>query len=529
MELQPVPNWGTIPRMLRDQAANHPGADVVHTAEVTLTLAELRAQAGEVARGLIALGLETGDRVAIWAPNTPSWVVTAYGLWDAGGCVAPVSTRFKGIEAGELLGKVGAKVLFVAEGFMGTSYLDLLGEAWGAPSGDLPFSGLPDLTHVISYGPSDRPGVLGWDDFLLGGTAVSPATASARALSVTGDDLAEIMATSGTTGTPKGVMLHHSQLLRGYWDWAEVVTLGEHDRYPIIAPFSHGFGINAGLIACVLKRATMMPIALFLPDRLLDLIERERVSILAGAPTMFFKILDELAGRDVSSLRVLICGAAAVPAELIHQLNDRLGLERMINAYGLMEGTVVSMTRSGDPVSVIAGSTGRAVPGVSVRVVDDEGKDVPIGERGEILVGGYGVMRGYWKDPEKTAETVTADGWLLTGDIGTLDADGNLSLVDRKKEMFIVNGFNAYPAEIEALLLRCELVAQAAVIGVPDPKTGEACHAFVVPAQGADPDAIIAWAKGNMSNYKVPRTVTLMDALPLNPNGKIDKPLLRTL
>ena len=525
MELQEVPDWASIPRMLRDQAATYGGDTVVHGpnlsgATETLTLGRLRERAAEVARGLIALGVEKGDRIAIWAPNTPEWVVTCYGLWDAGGVIAPISTRFKGLEAVELLQKVEAKVLFVADGFMDVPYLDLL----EAARGDL----LPQLSHVISYAP-DRDGAMSWADFVAAGASVPEAEAEERALSVTGDDLGEIMATSGTTGTPKGVMLHQSQLLRGYWDWAELVTLNERDRYPIIAPFSHGFGINAGLLACVLKRAVMMPIPVFAPDRLLDLIAQERVSVLAGAPAMFFKLLEELGGRDVSSLRVLICGAAAVPAELIHQLQRALGLERMINAYGLMEGTVVSMTRPEDPVEVIATSTGRAVPGVTVRVVDDAGKDLPPGERGEILVGGYGVMRGYWKDPEKTAEAVDSDGWLHTGDIGTLDAAGNLAIVDRKKEMFIVNGFNVYPAEIESFLLRHPAIAQAAVIGVPDSAAGEVGWAYVVPKPGTafEPAEIISWARDTMSNYKVPRRVTIVEALPLNPNGKVDKPLLR--
>jgi acyl-CoA synthetase (AMP-forming)/AMP-acid ligase II len=526
MELTAVPAWGTIPRMLRAQAAEHPGDVVVAGVDGTrLTLAELSARAAEVARGLMALGVRPGDRVAVWAPNTPEWVVTAYGLWDAGAVITPVSTRFKGLEATEYLRKVEASVLFVAEGFMDTPYLDLLAEAAGPG-----YESLPGLRHIVTYGPApDRPRVMSVADLVAAGSAIPESAAENRALSITGDDLGEIMATSGTTGTPKGVMLHQSQLLRGYWDWSEIVTLGPGDHYPIIAPFSHGFGINAGLLACVLRRATMMPIPIFQPDQLLDLIEHERISILAGAPAMFFKLLDGVDGHDLGSLRVLICGAAAVPADLIHRLHDRLGIERMINAYGLMEGTVVSMTRAGDPVSVIAASTGRAVPGVSVRVVDDDGKDLPTGERGEILVGGYGVMRGYWRDPDKTAETVDADGWLHTGDIGTLDEAGNLAIVDRKKEMFIVSGFNAYPAEIEAFLLQCPYVAQAAVIGVPDPAQGEVGWAFVVPRPGSEAteEAVTTWARANMSNYKVPRRVIFLDALPLNPNGKIDKPALR--
>jgi acyl-CoA synthetase (AMP-forming)/AMP-acid ligase II len=542
METQPVPGWGTIPRMLRDQAARWPEVPIVFGRGLDpgqpttgLTLGGLRIYADRVARGLLALGVEPGDRVAIWAPNTPEWVVTAYGLWDAGAIVAPLSTRFKGLEAVEFLRKVGATVLFAAEGFLDTSYLGMLADAGGSPAGGHPFGDLPELEHVISYRPAaergvmPREGVLSWEDFLAGGTAVPTATAEERALAVDPDDLAEIMATSGTTGTPKGVMLHHAQLLRGYWDWAEIVTLGEGDRYPIIAPFSHGFGINAGLLACVLRRATMMPVAVFKPDELMTMIERDGVSILAGPPTLFFRILDELADHDLSSLRVAICGAAAVPPELIRRLLDGAGLERMINAYGLMEGTVVSMTRAEDPVEVVATSTGRAVPGVSIQVVDDDGKDLPPGERGEILVGGYGVMRGYWGDPEKAAEAVDAQGRLRTGDIGTLDEHGNLAIVDRKKEMFIVGGFNAYPAEIEALLLRHPDLTQAAVVGVPDPTLGEVGWAFVVPRPGVDvePDAIITWARDNMSNYKVPRTVVVVDGLPVNVNGKVDKQSLR--
>ncbi|GAA4075666.1 AMP-binding protein [Actinomadura miaoliensis] len=531
MQLEPVPAWGTIPRMLRDQAARHGDVEVVRAGDVSLTLSELAERARAVARGLIALGVSPGDRVAVWAPNTPDWVVAAYGIWDAGAIIAPLSTRFRGIEAGEMLRKVGARVLLVAEGFMDVSQLGMLAGVAGEPADGRPYRDLPDLAHVVVLPPAGapaRPGVAAWREFLADGSSVPVEAAEERAAAVGPDDLAEIMATSGTTGAPKGVMLHHEQLLRGYWDWAEIVTLREGDRYPVIAPFSHGFGINAGLLACVLRRATMMPIAVFRPDELMDLIERNRVSVLAGAPPMFFKILDELPGRDVSSLRVAICGAAAVPPELIRRLVDRVGLERMINAYGLMEGTVVSMTRPEDPVEVIAGSTGRPVPGVSVRIVDDDGKDLPPGERGEILVGGYGVMRGYWDDPARTAEAVDADGWLHTGDIGTLDEAGNVAIVDRKKEMFIVSGFNAYPAEIEGLLLRCPLVAQAAVIGVPDERQGEVGWAYVVPPPGTSPDPaeIIAWARANMSNYKVPRRVVLLDALPVNPNGKIDKPAL---
>ncbi|MGW4961244.1 AMP-binding protein [Nonomuraea sp. NPDC004186] len=500
-----MPDWGTLPRMLRDQADNHPGAVVVSEGGTRTTLSELRASAAEIARGLIALGVGPGDRVAMWGVNSAFWVRHAFGIWDAGAVIVPLSSRFKGIEAAQLIEKTGAKVLITGAGPSAASLADLLP----------PLSGL------------HRP-----DDLRALGTRVSAREAEGRALAVRPDDLCEIMSTSGTTGVPKGVMIDHAQVLRGYWDWSEIVTLDERDRYPIVAPFSHGFGLNAGLIACVLRRATMMPIPVFTPDAVMSLISSERITVLAGPPTLFHRILDELdrGSWDVSSLRVAICGAAAVPARLITRLVERVGLERMINAYGLMEGTVVSMTRAGDPIDVIANTTGRTVPGIEVRIVDDDGKEVAAGERGEILQRGYGVMRGYWGEPARTAEVVDGDGWLHTGDVGVLDPAGNLAIVDRKKELYIVNGFNVSPAEVESLLLREGSLAQAAVVGVPDPARGEAGVAYVVPRPGAavDPEGLIGWARDNMSNYKVPRRVVVVDSLPVNVNGKVDKPTLRT-
>ncbi|TDD22892.1 AMP-dependent synthetase [Nonomuraea diastatica] len=514
--------------MLRDQAEQHPGVTVVAEGGACVTLSGLRAAASGIARGLIALGVGPGDRVAMWGVNSAYWVAHAFGIWDAGAVIVPLSSRYKGIEAAQLIEKTGAKVLIT-----------------GAGPADAPLAGLlPPLPGLRVVGPEMGPAIgpaigpeigaeMGPEAAGLRslGAEVSGREAEDRALAVRPDDLCEIMSTSGTTGAPKGVMLDHAQILRGYWDWSEIVTLGEHDRYPVIAPFSHGFGLNAGLIACVLRRATMVPVPVFTPDALMSLISSERASVLAGPPTLFHRLLDELdrGSWDVSSLRVAICGAAAVPSALITRLAERVGLERMINAYGLMEGTVVSMTRAGDPIDVIANTTGRPVPGIEVKIVDDDGKEVAPGERGEILQRGYGVMRGYWNEPARTAETVDADGWLRTGDIGVLDEAGNLAIVDRKKELYIVNGFNVSPAEVESLLLREGSLAQAAVIGVPDPVAGEAGLAYVVARPGVtpDPEALLAWARASMSGHKVPKRVIVVDALPANANGKIDKRALR--
>jgi acyl-CoA synthetase (AMP-forming)/AMP-acid ligase II len=533
--------------MLRDQASRSPGAVVVADGGAALTLGQLRSEALRLAQALIGFGVAPGDRVAIMIPNGLRWVVSAFAVWDAGGVVVPVSTRFKGVETREFLTRTQASVLLTSDELPGGSLLSMLAAAVGEPAAGRPYARLPDLRAVVLDGPGGlargepgpladpaapaRPGVLRLGDFAGRGHEVDAGVAEERALAVAPGDMCEILSTSGTTGTPKGVVLDHAQVLRAYWDWSEIVTLGPGDRYPVIAPFSHGFGLNAGLLACVLRAATLIPVAVFDPDALVDLIERERVSVLAGPPTLFHRLLDRLAGghHDVSPLRVAVCGAAAVPPELIRRLIGEAGVERMINAYGLIEGTVVSMTRAGDPVEVVAATAGRAVPGVSIKIVDDAGAELPAGQRGEILVAGYGVMRGYWQDEEKTAAAVDAAGWLHTGDVGTLDDAGNLAIVDRKKEMFNVGGFSAYPAEIEALLLHHGGLGQAAVIGVPDAALGEAGWAYVVPRPGAtvDPAGLISWARQNMSNYKVPRRVVVVDALPVNANGKVDKEALR--
>ncbi|MFC4564719.1 AMP-binding protein [Nocardiopsis mangrovi] len=552
--------------MLRAQARARPDAVVVADADARLGLAALAGEAQRVARALIAAGLRPGDRVALLGPNSAQWAAIAFGVWDAGAVLVPLSSRFRGIEAADLLRRTGTRLLFTTEHFLDTSFVRLIAEAAGGPAADdgapatggpsaedptqdgRPFPGLPELHRVVllDAAPGDPaaalPGVAALAAFTATGADVAPADAERRALAVSGDDLAEVLATSGTTGAPKGVLIHHAQLLRGYWDWSAVVGLREGDRYPVIAPFSHGFGVNAGLLAGVMRAALLLPQAVFSPERLLRLVERERVTVLAGPPTLFHGLLDGAdAGHDLSSLRVGICGAASVPPELIRRLlgaggragrtgGGRGGLvRRMINAYGLIEGTVVSMTRADDPVDVIAATAGRPMPGVEVRIVDEAGAVLPAGERGEILVGGYGVMRGYLGDPGGTGSAVDAASLLHTGDIGVLDAAGNLAVVDRKKDMFIVGGFNAYPAEIEALLLRHPGIAQAAVVPVPDPRLGEVGCAFVVARAGrrVSPSGLTAWAREHMSNYKVPRRVVVVDALPTGPTGKTDKPALR--
>ena len=375
-------------------------------------------------------------------------------------------------------------------------------------------------------------GTLDYRAFLALAQTVAPSAARDRAGHVRPDDLADILFTSGTTGQPKGAMCTHAQNLRVFDTWSSLVGLREGDRYLIVLPFFHSFGYKAGWFSALMRGATVFPEAVFDVDVVLRRVQEDAITMLPGPPALYQSLLlhPKRGDYDLSSLRLAVTGAAVIPIELIHRMKDELGFEPVITAYGLTESCgVVTMCRLDDDAETIATTSGRAIPGVEVAVVDAAGTALPPGEPGEILVRGYNVMKGYFDAPEETAKAIDEDGWLHTGDIGTLDARGNIKITDRLKDMFIVGGFNAYPAEIENTLLKMPNVGEVAVIGIPDERLGEVGMAFVVPAPGKSlsPDAVIAWSRDNMANFKVPRRVEVLDALPRNATGKVIKFELR--
>jgi acyl-CoA synthetase (AMP-forming)/AMP-acid ligase II len=314
--------------------------------------------------------------------------------------------------------------------------------------------------------------------------------------------------------------------------WSEVVGLQAGDRYLVVNPFFHTFGYKAGIVACLLRGATIVPQAVFDVPTTLELIGRERISVVPGPPTLYQSILDlpDRTSYDVSSLRLAVTGAAVVPVALVERMRSELAFDTVLTAYGLTEATgTVTMCRQDDDPVTIATTSGRAIPDTEVRVVDPDNLPAPVGEPGEVVVRGYNVMRGYFEDPEATAQTIDADGWLHTGDIGVLDERGNLRITDRLKDMYVVGGFNAYPAEIEQVLTTHPAVAEAAVVGVPDERMGEVGKAFVVVRGGAElvADDLIAFAREHMANYKVPRSVEVVEVLPRNASGKVLKFELR--
>jgi acyl-CoA synthetase (AMP-forming)/AMP-acid ligase II len=521
----------TIPQVVHAAAERFVTSSAIEDGEIKLSFAELADAGLRGTRAFCAAGIEPGDRVAIWAPNIAEWVIAAIGLQSAGAVLVPLNTRFKGAEAGYILQKSQARILCAVGEFLGNRYIEMLHEVLGGPHGSRPVAGLSNLERIVLLRGS-APGTTTWADFVASGTAVTADEARRRAARVSGDDLSDILFTSGTTGKPKGVMTTHAQNVRVFRVWSDVVGLRESDRYLIVNPFFHGFGYKAGWLAAIMCGATILPQASFDVPAVLERIERDRVTMLPGPPTLYQMILShpERHRFNLSSLRLAVTGAAVIPVELIHHMRRELTFKTIITGYGLTESTgVVTMCRYDDDAETIATTSGRAIPDIEVRCVDRAGAEVPRGEPGEVVVRGYNVMRGYLDDPAATAAAIDADGWLHTGDIGVMDARGYLRITDRIKDMFITGGFNCYPAEIENLLLTHEGVAQAAVIGIPDERLGEVGMAYVVPRADArlTAEALIAWCRAHMANYKVPRAVELVDALPLNASGKVTKFVLR--
>jgi acyl-CoA synthetase (AMP-forming)/AMP-acid ligase II len=496
-------DFTTIPALVASAAASYGNAEAVVDGDRRVSFTELLALSKSAAAVCIEHGVEPGDRVGIWAPNSLDWVVAALGALSAGASLVPLNTRYKGEEAAWILDRSRAKLTFVSPPFLGNDYPAMLG---------------------------DRPNVVVLDESLW--KTEPGAEVEQRIAAITPDDTGDVIFTSGTTGKPKGVVTTHLQTLRVFDTWAEVVGLREGDRYLIVNPFFHTFGYKAGIIACLERGATIVPLASFDVPAVLDLIERERITVLPGPPTLYQSILDApgRGDRDISTLRLIVTGAAVVPVVLIERLRDELDVETILTAYGLTEATgTVSMCRQGDDAETIATTSGRAIPDTEVAIVDLDGNQLATGEAGEIVVRGYNVMQGYFEDPDATAQTIDADGWLHTGDIGVMDAQGNVKITDRLKDMYVVGGFNAYPAEIEQILARHPAVAETAVVGIPDERMGEVGCAFVVarPGQALDVDEVVAWARERMANFKVPRTVHVVDVLPRNASGKVLKFELR--
>ncbi len=510
----------TSPELCRRAALAYGTASAIEDGETRLTFHDVDRLRRQAARALIALGVAHGDRVAIWAPNVYEWVIAALGIHSVGGILVPLNTRMKEAEAGELLARSGTRVLFTIGRFLGDYYPDMLDAATRA-----------SLRHIIVLGEA-KAGDMDWPAFMAKADGIPAAEGAARANAVTPDDICDILFTSGTTGHAKGVMCTHEQSWRSTELWSGNLGIRPGDRHLVIPPFFHSFGYKSGWVADLMRGATLLPHQVFDTDVILERLAREKISIFPGPPSVYQSLLahPRLKEFDLSHLRAAITGSASIPPVLIERMRGTLGFKVVLTGYGLTEscghGTV---TQIDDDAETVATTSGRALPGIELRCVDENNQPVPPNQPGEIVIRGYLVMRGYFNDEAATREAIDADGWLHTGDIGMLDERGYLKIVDRLKDMYINGGFNCYPAEIERYLARHPAVAQVAVVGVPDERMGEVGRAYVVAKAGQKPDEaeLIAWARGAMANYKVPRSVAFVDELPLNSSGKVLKRVLR--
>lgn len=509
--LDPLP--ATIPHAAQAAAATWPDAPSVLENGEVWSFAELWQRSRAAASALIARGIKAGDRVAIWAPNSREWIVAAIATMACGAAVVTLNTRLKGREAGDILRRTNARLLFTVEGFLGIDYRALIVD-----------EDLPALEGTVLL---DRE----FDAFMRDGRGAGDPAVDAAMAQIDADTVSDILFTSGTTGSPKGVLMTYGRVLPQAAVWCANTRLTEGDRYLIANPFFHSFGMKVGWVACILAGAVAVPMPQFDVGQAIDLIERERITFMPGPPTIFQMLLAELDKRkwDCSSLRGGTTGAATVPPALVERIRNDLGMVDLITAYGMTECVNITTCVPGDDAETIARTCGKAFPGNEVRIADENGNELPRGEAGEVLVRGQGVMLGYLDNPEATAEAIDAAGWLHTGDVGMMDERGYVRITDRMKDLYISGGFNVYPAEVEKLLAEHPAIGMAAVVGVPDERLGEVGRAFVVlrPGASASEAELVAWSRENMANYKVPRSFVLVDDLPRNASGKVLKTELR--
>lgn len=515
----------TLPEVIAHVAARYGSTPfIIGEDGARISFAQYKERVDGLARALIAHGVAHGDRVAIWAPNSPEWMIAAAAAESIGAIMVPINTRFKGGEALYILAKTRAKILFTVTGFLGNDYAAMLVQAGGGAGETGLVRDLPGLSHIVAL---DGPAFAAFQR-----EQADEAALVARIVAVTPQTTADILFTSGTTGQPKGAMHNHGQALWVPAIWNESNDLRAGDRMAIVNPFFHSFGYRSGWISALVAGITVYPLATFDAEALLRLIEREKISVLMGPPTIFFSLMEHprFGAFDISSLRVGHTGASNVPVELIRAGREIFGFDLFLTSFGQTECTALATVNYPDAsFETIAKTVGKPLPGVELRIVDADGNPLPPGESGELLIRGPVVMQGYFEEPEQTAATIDADGWLHSGDVGCIGEDGTLRILDRLKDVVIVGGFNAYPAEIENILRKHPAIADVCIIGWPDDRMGEVCAACVILKEGVALTLaeLTAWSREQMANYKVPRHLFLVDDFPRTPLGKIQKFLLR--
>ena len=507
--------------MLEQSFEKFPEFEAIVDGDVRLTYRQLNDLAERYSSGLRVNGVRKGDRIVIWAPNGWQWIVAALACWQAGAVLVPISTRLKALEVLPVLQKSGCRIAFSGKNANGRDLPGLLSrfvadhgrESDGYPAG---------LERVVLFSGdgADDARAIAWDEFSASG-------GTDHRTAIDAGDTCEIIFTSGTTGRPKGVMLGHGQVLGSFWNLANLRGRRAGDRHLVISPFSHVTGLHAGLLTGLMTGGTLVLSEVSQAERILNLIETESITVMAGPPGLFERLVAEDADgvRVLSNLRIAILMGAPASEKLVRRLKESIGIPGVFIGYAMTECCSITSTERNDDTDTVATTVGKAVRGVALRIVDDDGVDAGAGETGEIQVRGYCTMQGYFGDEEQTRTALTEDGWLRTGDLGCMTSDGHLRIVGRKKDMFISYGFNVFPSDVESLLMTSGVLSSVAVVSRANRFSGEEGVAFVVPKPGAgfERKKLLQWARQNIANYKVPSDIRVLERLPLDRNGKIDR------
>ncbi|MGE7270423.1 AMP-binding protein [Brevibacillus panacihumi] len=529
----------TIGDLLDETAGNYPQKEALVYQERGLrySFEEFRELCNQVARGLMSLGIQKGEHVAIWATNVPEWVISQFATAKMGAVLVTVNTSYRAHELEYLLQQSESTTLLLIDGYRDASYLQMIQEicpelATSQP-GELVSKRLPHLKNVIYLGDERQPGMFLWQDLVERAASIEEDALAQRQQSLGPDDVINMQYTSGTTGFPKGVMLSHYNIVNNAIKVAECQGLGLEDRVCIPVPFFHCFGCVMGTLACVATGATMVPVISFDPGLVLSVVENERCTALYGVPTMFIAELNHpsFATRDLSSLRTGIMAGSPCPMEVMKNVIEKMGIRDITIAYGQTESSpVFTQTRPEDTIERRVSTVGRAHEGVEVKIIDPAtGETVPPNVQGELCTRGYLVMKGYYNMPEQTRMVIDEEGWLHTGDLATVDEDGYYRITGRLKDMIIRGGENIYPREIEEFLYSHPKILDVQVVGVPDSTYGEQVLACirVKPGETLTVEEVKAYCDGKIARFKIPYYIQFVEDYPMTASGKIQKFKLR--
>ena len=529
----------TIGQLFDQTCREHASSEalVVRHQQIRWSYEELREQVDRLACGLIRLGLKPGDRIGIWSQNNAEWALTQFATAKAGLIMVNINPAYRRSELEYALGKVGCRALILSPSFKSSDYLamvaDLLPELAASEPGRLQAAAMPQLEIVIRLGQQRTPGMLNFADLMAAPSAEERAGLQSLGEALQFDDVINIQFTSGTTGSPKGATLTHHNILNNAYFAGAAMAFGPGDRLCIPVPLYHCFGMVLGTLLCLTHGATMVfPAESFDAQEVLRAVQEEGCTGLHGVPTMFISVLDrpDFSDYDVSTLRTGIMAGSPCPIEVMKRVTSQLNMSQVTIGYGMTETSPLSFQSATDtPLDKRVATVGRIHPHVEVKIVDVEGRIVPRGQSGELCTRGYSVMPGYWGDPAKTAEAIDAAGWMRTGDLAEMDADGYVNIVGRVQDMVIRGGENIYPREVEEFLYRHPKIQEVQVIGVPDERFGEELCAWIRLRDGesASADDIRAFCQGQIAHYKIPRYIEFVDSFPMTITGKIQKFVMR--